>query len=81
MDIMISKQEWMKISVCRKPTIADCITLSNSCHPSELKLAAIRYLQNGVYVYSGYLKVEKKMQVIRKALHNKATLISSICKY
>jgi hypothetical protein len=50
----------MKIAVCRKPTVTDCITPSNSCHSSELKLAAIRYLQNTVYVYSGYLEVKKR---------------------
>ena len=45
LDITISRDlEKLSIDIYRKPTYSDIIIPRDSCHPTEHKLAAIRYL-------------------------------------
>jgi hypothetical protein len=53
LDVTIDKNniklEWQfRISICRKPTTTDCSTTYSSCHPTDHRLAAIRYFKNGL---------------------------------
>jgi predicted DNA binding CopG/RHH family protein len=46
LDLTISRTDNVLFSIYRKPTTTNAIVPSDSCHPSEHKLSAIRYLHN-----------------------------------
>jgi len=51
--ITISKvKDNLSFNVNRKPTTTDTIIPNDSCHPHEHKLAAIRFLTNGMETYN-----------------------------
>jgi hypothetical protein len=59
-------------SIYRKPTTIDLIIHNDSCHPTEHKYLAIRYLVNRMNTYS--ISTESKhneSQLIKTILHNK----------
>jgi hypothetical protein len=53
LDITIRReQHHITTSIYRKPTTTDTIIPSDSCHPIEQKMAAIRYLCNRMHTYN-----------------------------
>ena len=47
LDITIAKeQDKLTFDIYRKPTTTDSIISGDSCHPTEHKMAAVRYLTN-----------------------------------
>jgi hypothetical protein len=49
LDITTMKDEKkLAFDIHKKPTTTDTIVPNDSCHPEEHKLAAIRYLSNGI---------------------------------
>ena len=52
LDITIHKTDQnFSFRIYRKPTVPDIIILSDSCHPQENNMAAIRYLANRIITY------------------------------
>jgi hypothetical protein len=72
LDITISKgNNNVSFDIYRKPTATDTIIPQDSCHPTEHKLAAIRYLINKNETY--ILKENNKQgesEIISHILHN-----------
>jgi len=59
------------VDIYRKPTFTDTIILSDSCHPEEHKLAAVRYLYNRLDAY--HLPPDRRRKeenLIQQILHN-----------
>ena len=71
LDITIHRAENnFSIDIYRKPTYTDSIIPNDSCHPTEHKYAAIRYLYNRMNSYQ--LPPDKKdeeKKVIQEILH------------
>jgi len=52
LDLSITKTtEKISFDIYRKPTTSDIIIPNDSCHPTEQKLAAIRYFTNRINTY------------------------------
>jgi hypothetical protein len=71
LDLTISNLNGtLDCSIFRKPTVTATIIHSNSCHPNEQKIAAIRYLNNRINTYALSEKNKTKKDVIEAILHN-----------
>jgi hypothetical protein len=69
LDIRVTrKPNHFYIYIYRNPTYTDAITLNDSCHPFEHKIAAIRYLNNRMISYQlppeGVIKEHKTIKRI-----------------
>jgi len=73
------------IDIYRKPTYTDTIIPIDSCHPTEHKYAAIRYLQNRLNSYQLFHeKREKERKIIQDILHNNGyntSILSSVSSF
>jgi hypothetical protein len=69
-DITISKEkDNLSFDINRKPTATDTIIPSDSCHPHEYKLAAVRYLANRRETYNlKAINKEKENNTIKQIL-------------
>jgi hypothetical protein len=70
LDITIKKENTpMKFEIYRKPTSTDILIPLESCHPTEHKLSAIRYLQdrNNTYLTDTHKK-QQEQQIIYQIL-------------
>jgi len=72
LDITISKDENMlSFNAHRKSIATDIIIPNDSCHPSEQKLGAIRYLVNRLSTYPiNETNRRKEYNTIKEILHN-----------
>ena len=72
LDITIQReQHHIATSVYRKPTTTDTIIPSDSCHPIEQKMAAIRYLCNRMHSYRlNTTNIQKEKEIIQQILVN-----------
>jgi formamidopyrimidine-DNA glycosylase len=72
LHITISKEDKnVSFNIYRKPTTTDTIIPSDSCHPSEHKLAAIRPLTNRLTTYTmNNTDTEKEKNTIKQTLYN-----------
>jgi hypothetical protein len=62
LDITFNREpNKISIDIYRKPTYTDVIIPDDSCHPRELKMAAIHYLYNMMNTYQ--LSPEKRQKV------------------
>ena len=53
LDLSIIKSiDNISFDICRKPTTSDIIIPNDFCHPTEQKLAAIRYFTNRINTYN-----------------------------
>jgi hypothetical protein len=71
-DITISRgTNKFEINIQRKPTYTDTIIPIDSCHPKELKMAAIRYFFNRLNQYQlSPENTEKENNILLQILHN-----------
>jgi hypothetical protein len=68
---LIKTDNNISFNMYRKPTTTDVIIPSDSCHPQEHKLAAIRYLLNRANKYDLNLTNKKaETDTIKLILHN-----------
>ena len=72
LDITIRReQHHITTSIYRKPTTTDTIIPSDSCHPIEQKMAAIRYLRNRMHSYNlNKTDAQKEKDTIQQILMN-----------
>jgi hypothetical protein len=72
LDITIHREKNnFSVDIYRKPTYTDSIIPSDSCHPTEHKYAAIRYLHNRMNTYQLFRdEMEKENKIIQDILHN-----------
>ena len=72
LDITIRReQHHITTSIYRKPTTTDTIIPSDSCHPIEQKMTAIRYLCNRMHTYNlNAIDTQKEKDTIQQILMN-----------
>jgi hypothetical protein len=71
LDITIHRTKSnMNFHIFRKPTFTDTIIPRDSCHPSEHKYAAIRYLYNRLHTYNLNEAKTKEYNTISNILYN-----------
>jgi len=70
LDITIGKeQDKLIFDIYRKPTTTDSIIPSDSCHPTEHKMAAVRYLTNRMNRYHlSRASKDKERKIIKHIL-------------
>jgi hypothetical protein len=72
LDLTITKgRNGFSYEIYRKPTATDTIIHNDSCHPSEHKVAAIRYFANRINTYE--LSSDNKqieVDTVKQILHN-----------
>jgi len=57
--------------IYRKPTTSDNIIPNDSCHPSEQKLAAMRYFTNRLNTFDiGHAEKQREMEIIKQIISN-----------
>jgi len=68
LDLTIKKTATKMIyDIYRKPTTSDNISTYNSRHPSEQKLAAIRYFMNRINTYVlGHAERQKETEILKQ---------------
>jgi hypothetical protein len=83
LDITIMKDDKnLVFDTYRKPTTTNIIIPSDSCHPQEHKLAAIRYLSNRIETYNlNHKDKEKEINKLIQTLHNNKYDISILNKF
>jgi len=61
----------MVFDIYRKPTTSNNIILNDSCHPSEQKLAAIRYFINTIDMYDiGHAEKQRETDILKHIICN-----------
>ena len=72
MDLTIKKTtNEMAFNIHRKPTTFDNIIPNDSCHPSEQKLAAIRYFINRIDTYDiGHAEKQRETEILKHIICN-----------
>jgi regulator of PEP synthase PpsR (kinase-PPPase family) len=72
LDLTIKKDNGhLSFEIYRKPTCTDIIIPRDSCHPTEQKLSAIRYLHNRNNTYTtDQDSKQKEHAIINQILHN-----------
>jgi regulator of PEP synthase PpsR (kinase-PPPase family) len=83
LDLTIKKDDGkFSFEIYRKPTCTDIIIPHDSCHPTEQKLSAIRYLhnRNNTYLTDDENK-QKEQTIINQILHNNQYNQLSTTKY
>jgi hypothetical protein len=72
LDITIHREENnFSIDIYRKPTYTGSIIPNDSCHPTEHKYAAIRYLHNRMKNYQlSREKMDKESKITQDILHS-----------
>jgi len=72
LDITITRDlDKLSTDIYRKPTYSDAIIPHDSCHPTEHKLAAIRYLYDRMNMYElSSENLQKENSTILQILHN-----------
>ena len=72
LDLTIKKtKNKMVFDIYRNPTISDNIIPSDSCHPSEHKMAAIRYFINRIDRYDiGHAEKQREMDILKEIICN-----------
>jgi hypothetical protein len=72
LDLTIKRTATKMIyNIYKKPTTSDNISPSDSCHPSEQKLAAIQYFLNRINTYDlGHAEKQKETEILKQTVYN-----------
>jgi len=70
LDLTIKKtSKKLVFDIYRKHTTSDNIILNDSCHPSEQKLAAIRFFTNRLNTYDiGHAEKQREMEIMKEII-------------
>ena len=72
LDISITKpKDKMSFDIYRKETTSDIIIPNDFCHPTEQKLAAIRYFTNRINTYNlDHKKKQAEENIVKQIVNN-----------
>jgi hypothetical protein len=75
---IINNNNTFTFAIYRKPTTTDTIIPNDSCHPTEHKAAAIRYMENRRLTYPIYIEQKhNETHIINTILHNNGYTLSN----
>ena len=76
---VIKDRNGFSYEIYRKPTATDTIIPNDSCHPSEQKMAAIKYFANRINTY-GLSNDNKQIEIdtVKQILHNNSYHVSML---